>query len=422
MNPARVFAYGALGAPLAAAALPIYLHVPRLYADSFGVPLALLGLVLFAARLLDALVDPLIGAASDRANGRRWLIWLGLPPLALGLAALARPWPGIDPVVWLVGALALVYAGYSLSSINYAAWGAELSATPALGTRLVATREGCALIGVVVASILPGLLDRDPVQGLWRAVLCWIPLLLAAGMITLLTVPDAARATPAMREPLRTTLGDVLRDIRFRRLLAVFALNGIASAIPATLVLFFIADVLGAAERSGLFLSLYFVAGVIALPLWTRLSDRHGRARTWAASMALAISVFAWAFTLGPGDEAEFMLICAASGVALGADLALPAALLAGLVGRRDRPLSAGGCFGVWNFVIKMNLALAAGLALPLLALLGYQPGATDDSARQALSAVYGLLPLLLKAAACLLLCNHADWLEYRNADQGDAR
>ncbi|MBL8474677.1 MAG: MFS transporter [Methyloversatilis sp.] len=412
MRPARLFAYGVLGAPLAAAALPIYVHIPKLYADSFGVSLTVLGIVLFAARLLDALVDPLIGAASDRARGRRRLVWMGLLPLALGLLALVRPAEGTDPVFWLIGALALVYAGYSISSINYYAWGAELSATPALGTRLVAVREGCALVGVVAASIAPGLLSPDAAQGLWQAVLYWLPLLAVSAVITLFAVPEASRARPVRHEPLRAVLGEVLQNRRFRRLLAVFALNGIASAIPATLVLFFIADVLGAAEREGLFLALYFVAGVLALPLWTRLSDRYGRARSWAASMVLAISVFAWAFTLGPGDDVAFMLICAASGIALGADLALPAALVAGLVGRRDEPLSAGGSFGVWNFVTKMNLALAAGLALPLLGVLGYQPGATDADARLALAAVYGLVPLALKAAACVLLWRHADWLE----------
>ena len=54
---AVVSGYGLLGLPLAFAALPIYVHLPRLYGDSVGIPLALLGSVLFAARLADALVD-----------------------------------------------------------------------------------------------------------------------------------------------------------------------------------------------------------------------------------------------------------------------------------------------------------------------------------------------------------------------------
>lgn len=45
-----VVAYGALGLPLAFAALPLYVHVPRLYTESIGLPLAAVGGVLLAAR------------------------------------------------------------------------------------------------------------------------------------------------------------------------------------------------------------------------------------------------------------------------------------------------------------------------------------------------------------------------------------
>ena len=57
----QMVAYGALGFPLAFAALPLYVHVPRLYAENAGLPLALVGLLLLAARFADALADPLLG-------------------------------------------------------------------------------------------------------------------------------------------------------------------------------------------------------------------------------------------------------------------------------------------------------------------------------------------------------------------------
>ncbi|WP_374338243.1 MFS transporter [Methyloversatilis sp.] len=415
MTAAQLFAYGLLGAPLAAAALPIYLHIPKLYAEHHGVSLALLGIVLFAARLFDALADPLIGVASDRARSRRILVLAGLLPLAIGLVAMVRPAAGIDPLTWLLGTLFLVYAGYSITTINYAAWGAELSRTPALGTRLVASREAWSLIGVVAASVAPGLLSDEAPTGLWRAVLGWLPWLCLAALLTAVTVPDAIPHAP--RQALSAALQEVMRHARFRRLLAVFALNGIAAAIPGTLVLFFIADVLQAPEREGLFLALYFSAGVLALPLWTRLADRVGRARSWSVSMVIAIAVFGWAWTLGPGDVLAFALICVGSGIALGADLALPPALLAGLVSRRDEPLPAGGSFGVWTFVTKLNLALAAGVALPALAFFGYRPGEQGEPARVALTAVYALLPLVLKLGAFLLLWNGARSIEPGPAD-----
>jgi len=66
--------------------------------------------------------------------------------------------------------------------------------------------------------------------------------------------------------------------------------------------------------------------------------------------------------------------------------------------------LEAGASFGWWSFVTKANLALAAGLALPLLALLGYTPGAHEAAAVGALAAVYGFVPVALKLVAIALL------------------
>jgi Na+/melibiose symporter-like transporter len=203
----------------------------------------------------------------------------------------------------------------------------------------------------------------------------------------------------------------VFADPRFRRLLVVLAAGGIASAIPATLVLFFIADVLRLPEWQGLFLVIYFVCGGLALPAWVALARRHGKLRAWMASMVLAIFSFVWAFLLDAGDGIAFALICAASGAALGAELALPPALLADLLadGRRAgrAAAGAGAYFGVWNFVTKFNLALAAGIALPLVALGGYEVGAGDTAGAQglaALAATYALLPAAIKLVSLWLL------------------
>ena len=117
--------------------------------------------------------------------------------------------------------------------------------------------------------------------------------------------------------------------------------------------------------------------------------------------MGLSILVFAGASQLAAGDADAFFWVCAGSGVALGSDLAVPGALLAGVItdaGERGR--SEGAYFGWWNFATKLNLALAAGIALPLLAWLGYVPGAQDANGLAMLTAASCLLPCALKAMA----------------------
>ena len=396
MPTARVLAYGLLGLPLAFAALPVYVHVPRLYAEGAGMELALLGAILLGARLLDAGIDPWLGWLADRVR-RPAMVAVALPPFALGFVALLNP-PQTHSAAWLIGALALTYLGFSAASVAYQAWGADLGADAAQRTRLTAAREGFGLVGVLLAAALPALLAAELLDGIAR--LAWVlpPLLLVAALAVFGKL-GAGRAALSTRQPLRASLRAALADRAFRRLLAVFVANGLAAALPATLFLFFVADVLQAEAASGALLALYFLAGAASLPLWVRLAARHGRVFVWFAAMLLAMLAFAGAGLLGPGDVRGFAAVCFASGLALGADLALPAAIAADLGERQGR---AGACFGVWNFAAKLNLALAAGLALPLLAALGYAPGTGDGL--PALSFAYAVLPLLFKAVAAMLL------------------
>jgi Na+/melibiose symporter-like transporter len=396
MTNGRIFAYGLLGLPLAFAALPIYVHVPKFYAEAAGMELALLGAILLGARLLDAGIDPWLGWLADRVK-RPQMVAIALLPFAAGFVALLNP-PAQNAGLWLLGSLALTYIGFSAASVAYQAWGADIGENSGLRTRLTAAREGFGLLGVVLAAALPALIASNMVDGVAR--LAWIlpPLLLVAALVTFSRV-SVGSPLLAVSEPLLPSLRRVLADRPFRHLLLIFVANGIASALPATLFLFFVADVLHLESASGPLLALYFVSGAASLPLWVKVASQHGRVFAWGCAMVLSILAFAGASLLGSGDLLPFAIICLASGLALGADLTLPAAIAAD-IGERQR--QAGACFGVWNFVAKLNLALAAGLSLPLLGLLGYVPGSSNGL--PALIFAYALLPLAFKALAGWLL------------------
>lgn len=398
--------YGLLGLPLAFVALPLYVLLPNHYARAFGVPLATLGAVLLGARLLDALTDPLLGRLSDRLHARSPQAVLGFGAgaalvLLAGFGLLFFPQLLVDPArhgALLAAAavlLALTYAGYSMLSIAHQSWGAMLGGDAVQRGRIVGWREGMGLVGVVFASVIP------TVAGL-PATVAVFAVLLAIGWLLWTRAPrpvrgEAPHATVDLRLPLRRPA--------FRRLLAVFVLNGIASAVPATLVLFFVQDRLRApASMEPAFLGLYFVVAAASIPAWLRIVRRFGLARSWLGGMCMSVAVFAWAGAMGAGDATAFLVVCALSGFAIGSDLVLPGALLAGLIAEAGDQPHAGAYFGWWNFATKLNLALAAGLALPLLGLAGYVPGARDAAALQALSLAYCLLPCVLKVAAGLAL------------------
>ena len=406
----RVFAYGLLSLPLAFAALPIYVHVPRYYADAAGMELSLLGVILLGARLVDAGIDPWLGWLADRVSRPR-MVAISLLPFALGFVALLNP-PAEYVSLWLLGALAVTYLGYSAATVAYQAWGADIGETSGQRTGLTASREGFGLVGVVLASALPGLLATDLNDGIAR--LSWVlpPLLLLAVLATFSRVGTGFPQAKASNQPLLRSLKQVLADLPFRRLLFVFVANGIAAALPATLFLFFVADVLQMEKASGPLLAVYFVAGAASLPAWVRLSARLGRVMAWLLAMGLSIVAFGGASLLGAGDVWPFAVICVASGLALGADLALPAAIAADLGERQGQ---AGACFGVWNFVAKLNLALAAGVSLPLIGALGYVAGGSDEGGLAALTFAYALLPLAFKALAAVLLWRWRHSLEFES-------
>ncbi|RZL65283.1 MAG: MFS transporter [Variovorax sp.] len=402
--------YGLLGLPLAFVALPLYVLLPNHYARAYGVSLAALGAVLLGARLLDALIDPLLGRWADRLHARssRAVLAFGGAAalvLMLGFGLLFFPQALVDPaqhaplLAVAAALLGLTYAGYSALSIAHQSWGALLGGDASQRSRIVGWREGLGLVGVVLASVVPTLAGLPVMVGLFAV-------LLAAGWWLWCQAPRPVQNTSNTQHvagavPTTFELRLPLRRAPFRRLLLVFMLNGIASAIPATLVLFFVQDRLQApAALEPAFLGSYFVCAAASIPLWLRAVPRFGLAPCWLAGMLLSIAVFAWAGAMGTGDAVPFLAVCVLSGIALGADLVLPAALLAGVISEaRDAP-NAGAYFGWWNFATKLNLALAAGLALPLLGLAGYSPGVRDAGALQALTIAYCVLPCVLKLAA----------------------
>lgn len=394
--------YGLLGLPMAFVAMPLYIVMPAFYGQNLGVPLGLLGAVLLGTRLADAVVDPLLGRWADYlldqpGQARKVMAWSALA-LALGFCALFSPpmhAPG-NLLVWCTLTLLVTFAAYSLSTVLHLAWGTRLGGAVGQRSRLVAWREGFGLAGVLLANVLAATAGLG-----WTIVaLC---LSLALGVRALLSGPQPDHAPPkqARSRPMVAAMSLPWLSAGFRKLLGLFLLNGVASAMPATLVLFFIQDRLAAPAWTSAFLGVYFLMAAASMPWWVRQVSRLGPMRSWALGMGLSVMAFAGVLMLQAGDTWAYLLVCAASGFALGADLTVPGTLLTGVVQRAGHAGQAEGAYaGWWQRATKLNLALAAGLALPALQALGYTPGARDPQALLALTLAYGLLPCVFKLIA----------------------
>jgi GPH family glycoside/pentoside/hexuronide:cation symporter len=195
----------------------------------------------------------------------------------------------------------------------------------------------------------------------------------------------------------------VLSDPLARRLLLVALLNAAPVAVTSTLFLFFVESRLGLPGWEGPLLLVFFLAAALSTPVWSALARHFAPRPVLLSAMGLAIAAFLWTLTLGPGDGIAFALICAASGATLGADLTLLPAIFAQRLARTGTPEAAA--FGLWSFVSKLSLALAALTILPALDALGFRPGMQNTAqALQSLTLIYAALPCVLKVIAILLL------------------
>ena len=401
-----LFSYAATAIPLAMLGLPLYIYLPTFYAQNVGLSVTLVGLILFFSRLTDVVTDPLVGLYSDRFGtkyGKRKPFMLsGSLLLAISFYALIHP-PENYVEIWLLIFSMLIYLGWSIVSIPYLAWSAEITFDYHEKTRLSAAREVFTIIGVLVALLIPYLYSVSEsadksLDILYTAFLVALFFLLP---LTLMGIKENS---------VKSSKNISFRDIRMlwekipslSRLQSAFTLNSLANALPATLFLFFVQLVLEEESKTGPFLLLYFASGIAGLPFWTMLAKKIGKRKSWQASMLLASAAFIFVPFLGSGDILWFALITFVSGLSLGADMALPSSIQADVVQKIDNQKASysGILFGIWAMLTKFALAFAVGLGFIILGVVGFEPETPTPLALNTLALLYGGAPVLFKMIA----------------------
>lgn len=394
-----LWAFSVFAAMLSAAGLPLYIHAPKFFVDSYGVGLSALGSVLFLLRLIDVVQDPALGWLAKRLRTNlTGVIAFSVTVLAASMFGLFAVTPPIAPLIWFGVMIALIFTSFSFLTICLYAQG--VSKALLLGAsghvRVARWRETGALLGICCAAIFPVLAlgwSNAPFS-VYAICFALISLCAVIGM----------RGQWTSNGPLPTSgFRAVFRDAPARRLLFVAFLNASPVAMTSTLFLFFVESRIEAVGYEGVLLLLFFLAAAIAAPIWTGLAQRFGAKRVLLLGMVLSVVSFAFALSLGAGDIWAFALICTASGFALGADMTLLPALFARRLAEMGSSAAEG--FGLWSFMSKATLAFAAVLVLPALDRAGFVPG-PDNSAEalKTLSFLYAGVPCVLKLLAMWLL------------------
>ena len=159
-----VMAFSSTALPIAAIGLVMAVYLPRFFASQIGLSLAAVGGAFTIVRLIDMVLDPLLGMAMDRTHLRmgRYRPWLMLgAPIVMAatyMLFMARPGAG-EP--YLVGWLLVLYLGVSILTLSQAAWGASLATDYNDRSRVYGVIQAVGVVGAVLILLLPLALGKQ---------------------------------------------------------------------------------------------------------------------------------------------------------------------------------------------------------------------------------------------------------------------
>ena len=385
----------------------ITVFLPEFYANAMGLPVAAVGTAFMTVRVLDLLIDPVLGGMMDATRGRwgRYRPWLAAsaPILVLSTYALFEAERGVGMTyLWLW--LFVAFLGFSMIVLSHLAWTATLSTDAAGRTRIFAWWQIFATAGQFsILAILP-LVARanpdDPAAGMRAAG--WVMMLLVPGAIILALwavpekrVSDAAQGRMSFREyAALLSQGPVVRLVLADLLIALS--TGVANAVA----LFFYMGQLGfdRATASTLIL-LAYAAAFAGTPLFAKLAGRIGKAR---ALQTGAFIQAALQLCMAVQPPQSFWLTAAnvgALGLCIPIAWFLPRALMADVADASRAPFGVdrtGLLYATLNGSMKLALGLAVGLAFLLLGWYGFDPSHAADAGNA------GLLRVLIRVVPAL--------------------
>lgn len=417
----QLVAYGQLVVPLAVIGLPVAVYIPPFYSSTLGLDLAAVGFILMLARISDVITDPLIGRLSDRTRtrfGRRrpWIV-AGVPVMVVSALMLFVPQGEVSNLYLLIW-IAMIYLGYTLITIPYGAWGAELSGDYGERNRITGSREMFLLAGLLIAITAPivgaywsgapaeeGAASRSAVGVLGWLTAIMLPL---CALIAFTSVPEP-RIHETKTIPFRRGLRVAMKNGPFRIILLSSIFGALAGSINIGVVIFFYDHVAGIGQAGTVLIFVLFVAGVFGSPGWVWLGGRIGKHKAIAiagiASMVVFALVPAVIYLVKPAAPDAviwcLLFITIVQGLSLGAAPILGPSIMADVVDldtiKSGEPRAAF-MFAFLGMVRKIFEALGVGLALPLLAWAGFNAQSRDNSpeALFALLAMYCIVPLVL--------------------------
>ena len=385
------FSYGSVALPMALFAITFYVYIPKFYTDSVGLALSVVAHIVLLSRIADAVLDPLMGGISDRTRsklGRRkpWIL-VSFVPLVISFIFLL--YPSIHPSIvreatWFGIWTVAFFIFWTMLSIPYEAFGAEISFDYHERTKLLGFRDGALVLGTLLAAVCPVIYEKlypgDVTETKWMTLGVLYSIVLIAAVLNCVRHVPERHWDESLRPKgsMLRNLSHVVQNRPFLILLVSYTIGAFGAQLPATLFLYYVQYVLNGSElEANGFLVLYFLVGFLCLPFWIWLAGRMGKKEAWICAMLVNTGAFAGVFFLTTGDLFLYGILVALSAVGYGATLALPSSMQADVIDYdelRHGTRKEGQFIGLWSISKKCSAAVGAGIALEVLNFFGYRP------------------------------------------------
>jgi glycoside/pentoside/hexuronide:cation symporter, GPH family len=308
------------------------------------------GAAFLVGRILDAVLDPVMGELSDRLLPRvprlRW-IRLGAVPLGLSFAVLWwLPSLGGPAFLLAVSSFVLFSAAFTVVAIPYQTLTPLLAPGYDARTSLTAYRMAMATLTGMVAVAAPPLivsgitgeteLAAAPASGWFGVgiVFATLALLSLVGLLKGIHVPPRGPAPEGAADPLGavrfSTVMSPLRQPIVRTVIAITMVASAGTMLANSLLPFFFESVLGleAGAQTLAFGGLFAIA-IAATPVWVKVSERWGKGRALGTGVLLHGAGLLLLAGFQPGADQPLLVLAVLlpTGVGLAAIIVLPWAI-----------------------------------------------------------------------------------------------
>ncbi|GAA1640965.1 MFS transporter [Nonomuraea maheshkhaliensis] len=415
----RLFGYG-----VGSVGTGVFSAVPGLLllyylTDLLGVPAAVAGAVLVAPKIWDVLLNPLIGAASDReavrTGHRTRLLTIGAVALPVTFALMFAVPGDVPGALWAGAAFLLAATAFACFQVPYVALPAEMSPDPGERTRIMSWRVVCLTVGILVAGgLAPAVVD---LAGGGRSGYAVMGVTIGAIMAAALAGATlATRWVPSRPGPRQLGPVAAFRLARGNRpffvLLAAFVTQALAVAVMLAGAPYVASYRLGDYGLTSVMFVCLVGPSMLAVPGWAWLARVHGPVRCYlAASAGFCGVALALIPAIASGALVATLTLTALAGVCYAALQLLPLSLLPDTVhadAARTGHAQSGAFTGLWTAGETAGLALGPGLFALVLTLSGFVSapieGPVEGPVAQPPGALTGLLLGFTALPALLML------------------